>query len=326
MYSCRSNPAAESVWYTVISKRDGNWSTVWCTTWSLSRHSVLSKWHGPQVNMPEVMPIGKVWPSSDIVYKAHMFNQLYLRFSYTAFYQNWPANVESMDRNSIKAQITLWVHTEKSNKMQQCIKIYYSIFIWSSTCFWRHTAHHQEPKTAGSGLHMWKVVGCVVAGQSGRVWEGALHLLILCLTVSSNHTSNSLPRAPSHTLPDNVQQPHIQQPSTCTNSYSAWQCPTTTHPTTFHVHLLILCLIVSSNHTSNNLPHAPSHTLPDSVQQPHIQQPSTCTFSYSAWQCPATTHPTTFHVCKPEAASADLDSWWWAVCRPKHVELHINME
>jgi len=40
------------------------------------------------------------------------------------------------------------IHTKKSNKMQQCIKIYYSIFMWSSTCFKRHTAHHQEPKTA----------------------------------------------------------------------------------------------------------------------------------------------------------------------------------
>ena len=36
----------------------------------------------------------------------------------------------------------------KSNKMQQCIKIFYFIFIWSSTCSGRHTAHHQEPKTA----------------------------------------------------------------------------------------------------------------------------------------------------------------------------------
>jgi hypothetical protein len=32
--------------------------------------------------------------------------------------------------------------------MQQCIKLYCSIFIWSSTCFGRHTAHHQKPKTA----------------------------------------------------------------------------------------------------------------------------------------------------------------------------------
>jgi len=33
-------------------------------------------------------------------------------------------------------------------------KFYYSIFTWSSTCFGRHAAHHQEPKTelAASGF------------------------------------------------------------------------------------------------------------------------------------------------------------------------------
>jgi len=41
-----------------------------------------------------------------------------------------------------------FVHTEISNKMQQCIKIYYSIIIRSSTCLGRHTTHHREPKTA----------------------------------------------------------------------------------------------------------------------------------------------------------------------------------
>jgi len=50
----------------------------------------------------------------------------------------------------------------------------------------------------------------------------------------------------------------------------------------------------------------PSHTVLDNVHQLHIQQP----FTYE----------------KPEAASAVLGSWWWAVCGPKHVELHINME
>jgi len=29
--------------------------------------------------------------------------------------------------------------------MQQNIKFYFR-FIWSSTCFGRHTTHHQEPK------------------------------------------------------------------------------------------------------------------------------------------------------------------------------------
>jgi hypothetical protein len=44
----------------------------------------------------------------------------------------------------------------------------------------------------------------------------------------------------------------------------------------------------------------------DSAQQLRGQQPST--------------------YAKPEAASAVLGSWWWAVCRPKQVELHINMK
>jgi len=46
-------------------------------------------------------------------------------------------------------------------------KFYYSIFIWSPTCFGRHTAHHQEPKTAlaASGYHTWKVVGRVAGGR-----------------------------------------------------------------------------------------------------------------------------------------------------------------
>ena len=52
------------------------------------------------------------------------------------------------------------IHKEKSNKIQQCIKILYSIFIWSSTCFGRHTAHHQEPKTALAASGFSNVKGC----------------------------------------------------------------------------------------------------------------------------------------------------------------------
>ena len=47
-------------------------------------------------------------------------------------------------------------------------------------------------------------------------------------------------------------------------------------------------------------------TVPDNVHQLHVYQPST----YE----------------KPKTASAVLGSRWWAVCRPKHVELHINMK
>jgi len=37
---------------------------------------------------------------------------------------------------------------------------YYSIFIWNSTCFGRHTAHHQEPKTALTASGFLYVEGC----------------------------------------------------------------------------------------------------------------------------------------------------------------------
>jgi len=37
---------------------------------------------------------------------------------------------------------------------------YYSIFIWSSRCFGRHTAHHQEPKTALAASGFSYLEGC----------------------------------------------------------------------------------------------------------------------------------------------------------------------
>jgi len=39
-------------------------------------------------------------------------------------------------------------------------KLYYSMFIWSSTRFGRHTAHHQEPKTALAASGFAYVEGC----------------------------------------------------------------------------------------------------------------------------------------------------------------------
>jgi len=42
-------------------------------------------------------------------------------------------------------------------------------------------------------------------------------------------------------------------------------------------------------------------------------------FPTQPWQRPVTTW-----VYKPEAENTVLSSWWWAVCRSKHVELSIN--
>jgi hypothetical protein len=56
-------------------------------------------------------------------------------------------------------------------------KFYYSIFTWSSTCFGRHTAHNQEPKTTLAASGFAYMEGCWTCG---------------CWTLSSNHTSINL--------------------------------------------------------------------------------------------------------------------------------------
>jgi hypothetical protein len=48
----------------------------------------------------------------------------------------------------------------RETKKTNVSKFYYSIFIWSSTCFGRHTAHHQEPKSALAASGFAYVEGC----------------------------------------------------------------------------------------------------------------------------------------------------------------------
>ena len=40
----------------------------------------------------------------------------------------------------------------------------------------------------------------------------------------------------------------------------------------------------------------------------------------------STSNNLSWYYAKPETASAILSSLWWAVCRPKHVEPHLNMK
>jgi hypothetical protein len=59
-------------------------------------------------------------------------------------------------------------------RCNKVLKFYYFIFIWSSTCFGRHTAHHQEPKTALTAPGFAYVEGCWKCGcwtLSGRAWQ-----------------------------------------------------------------------------------------------------------------------------------------------------------
>ena len=98
------------------------------------------------------------------------------------------------------------IHKDKSNQMQQLSKFYYSIFIWSSTCFGRHAAHHQEPKTAlaASGFSYvegcWTLSGTLCLTTSTNYTSNNLPRMTLCLTMSTNYTSNNLPRMQNQTL------------------------------------------------------------------------------------------------------------------------------
>ena len=78
-----------------------------------------------------------------------------------------PVDTEDYTRNSWHASAKEHngsIHKENLTRCNSISKFYF-IFMWSSTCFGRHTAHHQEPKTAlaVSGFAYWRVVGRVVA-------------------------------------------------------------------------------------------------------------------------------------------------------------------
>jgi len=114
------------------------------------------------------------------------------------------------------------IHKENSARCNSVSKFYF-IFMWSSTCFGWHTAHHQEPKTALAASGFAYVEGC---------W------MCSCWTLSSNYTSRLL-------MMGSV------SPETCWASYkyeikfwytvgSCW---------IFNVNYTL-----SSNYTSNNLP------------------------------------------------------------------------
>jgi len=66
------------------------------------------------------------------------------------------------------------IHKENPTRCNCVSKFYSSIFIWSSTCFGRHTAHHREPKTALAASGFSYVRGCWTCRWwtlSGNAWQ-----------------------------------------------------------------------------------------------------------------------------------------------------------
>jgi len=64
---------------------------------------------------------------------------------------------------SISWSLLFWIrivfHIKNPTRCNSVSKFYF-ILIWSSTCFGRHTAHHQEPKTALATSGFAYVEGC----------------------------------------------------------------------------------------------------------------------------------------------------------------------
>jgi hypothetical protein len=67
--------------------------------------------------------------------------------------------------------IIVQVIKKNPTRCNKVSKFYYSLFIWSSTCFGRHTAHHQEPKTALAASSFSYVEGCWPLSGPGNVHQ-----------------------------------------------------------------------------------------------------------------------------------------------------------
>ena len=98
------------------------------------------------------------------------FTVIYMYIS--NFYQtfNWKLDVRGSVHHSIS-------HIKNPTRCNSVSKVYF-LFTWSSVCFRRHTAYHQEPKTALAASGFAYVEGC---------W------LCSCRTLSSNYTANNNP-------------------------------------------------------------------------------------------------------------------------------------
>jgi hypothetical protein len=85
------------------------------------------------------------------------------------------------------------IHSKNPTRSNNVPKLY-SLFIWSSTCFSDTPPNVRSLKLHWQFLvfHTWKVVGRVVGG-----------------------------RFQAHNVPENVQRPHVQQPSTYENPKAA---------------------------------------------------------------------------------------------------------
>jgi len=76
-----------------------------------------------------------------------------------------PKNRQQGNKNmkntmSVDPCIVVQFIQKNPTSLQQFIRIYFSMFMWSSTCFGRHASHHKESKTALATSGFSYVEGC----------------------------------------------------------------------------------------------------------------------------------------------------------------------
>jgi len=110
-------------------------------------------------------------------------NVLLFKFSCNAFID---VRILKEMPGSVASGTPCVIHIENPTRCKS-VSTFYFIFVWSSTCFGRHTAHHQEPKTALAASGFAYVESCWTCS----CWT---------LTASSNYTANNLPRMQNQKL------------------------------------------------------------------------------------------------------------------------------
>jgi hypothetical protein len=138
--------------------------------------------HNRQISMPPVgfeptISVGERPAAAWVFNVAFSSNKGHLAIIFIYIAVNkilWDTGQTLDVRGSVHHRI---IHTEITNKMQQCIGIYYSTLIWSSTCFRQHTAHHQEPKNCTSSLWFYIRMRLMDVEFAGRYKELKYNLL-----------------------------------------------------------------------------------------------------------------------------------------------------
>jgi len=79
-------------------------------------------------------------------------------------YQHWARKYDGENSWALAKPFHTWkiysvIRIENPTRCHSVSKFYF-IFVWSSTCFGRHTAHHQDPKTSLATSGFAYVEGC----------------------------------------------------------------------------------------------------------------------------------------------------------------------